>query len=151
MTHGLVRRFAAGAFGLSVALCPGTVLAQANLGELLDAGAKRLSGREFNDEIAGRSIVGPLPTGGDLEVLYTPGGRVVGRGTSPSYQAPTHRPIIDGNWRIDEGERVCVTMTFGSQTFPTRCQYWFKLAETYYLSDSDSDRRAKILRRAVKN
>jgi Ni/Co efflux regulator RcnB len=33
---------------------------------------------------------------------------------------------------------------------PQRCQYWFKLGDAYFLADSDTDRRAKVLRRTLK-
>jgi hypothetical protein len=34
-------------------------------------------------------------------------------------------------------------------TLPQRCQFWFKLGETYYLAESDSDRHARVLRRTL--
>ena len=33
---------------------------------------------------------------------------------------------------------------------PPRCQFWFKLGDTYFLSDSDTDRSAKVLSRTIK-
>ncbi len=38
----------------------------------------------------------------------------------------------------------------GMAYLPPRCQYWFKLGDKYFLSDSDSDRSAKVLSRTVK-
>lgn len=35
-------------------------------------------------------------------------------------------------------------------TLPARCQVWFKYADQYFLSDSDSDRSARVLRRTLK-
>ncbi len=37
----------------------------------------------------------------------------------------------------------------GTLALPPRCQFWFKSGEYYYLSDSDSDRHARIIERAV--
>jgi hypothetical protein len=34
--------------------------------------------------------------------------------------------------------------------FAPRCQVWFKHGEQYFLSDSDTDRRARVLLRTVK-
>jgi hypothetical protein len=39
-----------------------------NLGELLDAGAKKLSAEEFREELVQRLIVGPTATGGSLRL-----------------------------------------------------------------------------------
>jgi len=33
---------------------------------------------------------------------------------------------------------------------PFRCQYWFKYKDEYFIADSDSDPKAKVLRRTVK-
>ena len=56
-------------------------IAQSNLGELLDAGAKKLTPEEFRQELVQRMIVGPTPTGGVIEVMFTTSGMVQGTGT----------------------------------------------------------------------
>ncbi len=33
---------------------------------------------------------------------------------------------------------------------PGRCQVWFKYGNQYFISDSDSDRSARVLRRTLK-
>ena len=33
--------------------------------------------------------------------------------------------------------------------FPRRCHVWFKFGDRYYFSDSDTDRRARVLSYAV--
>jgi hypothetical protein len=33
---------------------------------------------------------------------------------------------------------------------PQHCQFWFKLGDVYFISDSDSDRHAKVVRRTLK-
>jgi len=35
-------------------------------------------------------------------------------------------------------------------TLPPRCQFWFKHDRQYFVSDSDSDRSVRVLRRAPK-
>jgi hypothetical protein len=66
---------------------------------------------------------------------------------------------ISGEWTIDDNGRICTSMRMGTGggaspglgvTLPSRCQFWFKYADQYFLSDSDSDRRARVLRRTVK-
>jgi hypothetical protein len=129
--------------------------AQSNLGELLNAGAKRLSVEEFKEEVVQRVIVGPTLTGGSIEVMYASNGQIQGLG---SYAALTQAPApIRGDWAIDDEGRVCTNMRVGpelgalySAQLPRRCQFWFKHGERYFFSDSDTDRHARVLSRTVK-
>ena len=62
---------------------------------------------------------------------------------------------VSGDWTVDESEKICTAMKIGSANgtitiLPSRCQFWFKLGDAYFLSDLDSDRRAKVLRRTFK-
>jgi hypothetical protein len=134
-------------------------LSQTTLGGLLDAGAERLTPQKFRDEVVQRMTAGPTPTGGMIELLYTQNGVVSGRGSSVTVTS-TLPPWtgIDGEWRIDDQQRICTTLRFGSGggggnvtlVMPTRCQYWFKLGDKYYFADSDTDRSAKVLVRTIK-
>lgn len=132
-------------------------VAQSNLGELLDAGAKRLSVEDFKEEVVQRVIVGPTATGASLEVMYASSGEIQGRG-SLIHQGVSSAPIF-GEWTIDNNGRVCTSMTigsgfgapaFGAGPLPPRCQFWFKYAGQYFFSDSDSDRHARVFPRTVK-
>ena len=140
--------------------------AQNNLGALLDAGAAKLSPDEFKRELVQHAIVGPTPTGSMLEVIYTVNGMVEGAGTATlGASTPVTRTRISGEWRIDGNARICTSMKFSSESggwgttggvgvglgyLPPRCQFWFKLGDTYFLSDSDSDRSALITIRTTK-
>jgi hypothetical protein len=130
-------------------------LAQSDLGQVLDAGGKRLTLEEFKQELVQRSLIGPTPTGGSLELMYTRSGRIQGVGSPPGTAVLMFRPY-NGTWAEGENESVCSTLLVmagtGSTglTLPRRCQFWFKVGERYYLSDSDSDRSAKVLLRTVK-
>ena len=133
-------------------------VAQSNLGELLDTGATRLSAEEFRQEVVGRIIVGPTATGGRLELMYATNGIVAGT-VSLARAAFTLAPV-SGDWKIDENGRICASMRIGGTgasassvgqvSLPARCQSWFKYAGQYFLSDSDSDRSAKVFRRTLK-
>jgi hypothetical protein len=130
---------------------------QSNLGELLDAGAKKLSVEEFKEEVVQRLIVGPTASGGNLEVVYAHTGVIQGLGR---YEGSSPwRASISGEWTTGDNERVCTSMRIGGGSgpgtgfgvmLPPRCQFWFKYAEQYFLSDSDSDRSARVFRRTVK-
>ncbi len=133
-------------------------LAQSNLGELLDAGAKRMSPDEFKQELVQRVIAGPTPTGQSLELMYTATGLVQGNGQSSTYTFLQLVPV-HGNWTIDDSGRICTSMRYalgtsgasgGGPYLPPRCQVWFKLGDKYFISDSDTDRRGRVLVRTLK-
>jgi hypothetical protein len=135
--------------GLASAICVPGAIAQNNLGDLLDAGAKMLSAEEFKDEVVQRSIVGPTAAGGHIEVLYSTKGTIQGMGIPST--VPTHGATpIYGDWKVDENGKICTSMVIGDTNLPYRCQSWFKSADKYFVSDSDSDRRARVLVRTVK-
>ena len=143
-------------FGLALLLWAQFAMAQNNLGELLDAGATRLSPEAFKEEVVQRVIAGPTATGGSLEVMYTTNGMVQGTG---SYTGLISLASISGEWTIGDNGRICTSMRIGGAggggptmgvILPPRCQFWFKYSGQYFISDSDSDRSARALRRTLK-
>ncbi len=125
-----------------------------NLGDLLDAGAKRVTADQFKREVVQRTIVGPTNTGAPMEVMYAPNGSIAGKGGNPLEPAGSYRQggPLSGEWTIDEHDRICATMRLEPRVgtvFPKSCQACFKLREIYYVSDSDTDRRAKVLSRTI--
>src|SRR5450755_191825 len=126
-------------------------MAQSNVGELLDAGAQKLTTEQFKEELVQRVIVGPTATGATLELIYASTGAVQGRAFTPQ-EAQTFAllPSIDGDWTADDNGSICTRMTIGKASLPYRCQFWFKYADHYFLADSDSDRKARVLRRDLK-
>lgn len=108
-----------------------------------------MSAKEFETEIVQRVVVGPAPTGGELEMMYASNGKIAGIGKNPVFtiNAPAQ---MGGEWKFDEVGRTCSSMRFGGILFPYRCQHWYKLADKYYVSDSDLDRSAKVLSRTIK-
>jgi hypothetical protein len=142
--------------GLAFLLCVSLAAAQNKLGELLDAGAKAMSAEEFKREVVQRTVVGATPIGGNFEVMYTSNGFVQGTGSyRQSTSATAWQSAISGQWKIEDG-RVCTSMEIGGAPatppvyLPPRCQFWFKHDQQYFLSDSDSDRDARVLRRTLK-
>jgi hypothetical protein len=123
--------------------------AQRNLGELLDGGAKKLSVEEFKEELVQRTMVGPTPSGGgNLEIMYANNGVIQGLGSQPPFMN-TPQPVR-GEWKFDDSGKICTSMSILTVNLPYRCQFWFNYAGQYFLSDSDSDRSARVLRRTVK-
>ena len=144
--------------GFALLLCASFAVAQSSLGELLDAGAKKLSAQEFRQEVVQRVIVGPTAGGGNLEVMYANSGVIQGRGNYRDVAQMIMAPI-SGEWTIDDHGRICTSMQMGGGSggtvsglvmLPPRCQIWFKYKERYFLADSDSDRSARVLPRTLK-
>lgn len=112
-----------------------------------------MSPEDFREEVVQRMIVGPTASGGNLEVMYANSGTVQGIG---SYVALALAAApISGEWKIGDDGTICTSMRIGGAgggggLLPPRCQFWFKYADQYFLSDSDSDRMTKVLRRTVK-
>jgi hypothetical protein len=144
--------------GLALLLLAPLAAGQSTLGELLDTGAQKLSAEEFRRDIVQRSIVGPTPAGFAIEFMYVANGSIVGMGNMVAAQSQITSTSFGGEWTIDDAGRICASLrtsgsgsTFGgsSAVLPPRCQTWFKLGDAYFISDSDSDRRAKVLRRTI--
>lgn len=144
---------------LLVVLATGASLAtaQTTLGELLDAGATIMKVEDFQQEVVSRLLFGKSPSGGDLEIVYGASGTVEGAGSPPrTANWIVQKVMISGRWSADKDGRICTILRFGqlsggsSDTLPPRCQYWFKLGDAYFVSDYDSDRSAKVLRRTLK-
>jgi hypothetical protein len=144
------------ALGIALSLLAALAFGQSNLGQVLDAGGKKLSVEDFKEQLVQRMLVGPSPTGVPLEMIYTTQGSVVGSGASPSGILMTR---FGGQWRSDAEGKVCASMTVagvpgggtpGSVILPERCQSWYKLGDQYFVSDSDIDRSARVLLRRVK-
>jgi hypothetical protein len=138
--------------GLALLLLVPFAVAQNNLGELLDAGARKLSAEEFRQEVTQHTLVGNIPAGGRMEVMYASSGVISGI-SNGDVGAPNRTAAIgqiDGVWNIDDSGRTCTSMVVGRTFLPFRCQFWFKYKQDYFIADSDSDRKARVIRRTVK-
>src|SRR5215470_16213230 len=65
--------------GLALLLFAPFAVAQNNLGELLDAGAKKISPDEFRQDVVHRTLVGPTLSGAQLELMFASSGVLQGR------------------------------------------------------------------------
>ena len=139
--------------GLALLLLVPFAVAQNDLGELLDAGARKLSAEEFRQEVTQYILVGDVPAGGRMELMYASSGVIKGVSsllTGVPQGAVTAGGQIDGVWNIDDSGRTCTSMVVGRTFLPLRCQFWFKYKQDYFIADSDSDRSARVVRRRVK-
>ena len=137
--------------GIALLLLVPFAVAQNTLGELLDAGAKRVSGEEFRQDVVEKMLVGSTSSGGQLEFMYATSGVIQGRSLADAVgrEGNVVQPI-DGVWNIDDSGRICASMVILRTFLPFRCEYWFKYKDDYFLALSDSDRSAKLLRRRIK-
>ena len=143
--------------GLALLLVGPLASGQTNLGELLDAGANRLSAEQFKREIVQRTIIGPTPAGAIIEIMYAANGTIHGLGPPAGRPQSLYAILpVTGEWTIDETGRICTALQSSEQhgggvpIRPVSCQAWFKLREQFWLSDSDSDRSAKVFPRKPK-
>lgn len=143
--------------GFALLLFAPFAVAQNTLGELLDAGAKKISPDEFKRDLVLRTVVGASAVGTRMELIYTSSGMIQGRsdpgttgGTGATALTGGTLSAIDGVWNIDESGKICTSMVIGRVFLPIRCEYWFKYKDDYFLAVSDSDPKAKVLRRTVK-
>jgi hypothetical protein len=138
------------ALAVGLVLMAPVVVAQGDLGALLDRGATKLSVGEFKENLVQIVLVGGTDSGGNLEIMYAANGVVQGVGTHPLF---TGLPLgkIYGEWAIDDAGRICTTNArIGKISLRDRCQFWFKVDGQYFVADSDSNRRAEVHIRAVK-
>ena len=143
---------------VAMLLSPHFACAQKTLGDVLDAGGMLMSFEQFKQEIVLETVTGPTPTGATIEVVYGRNGIIAGVGSVvPASQSigALAQPRVSGQWEGGENNSVCVVMrivgTVGAPgQLPRRCQYWFKAGDRYFLSDSDTDRQARVLARTIK-
>ena len=59
---------------------------------------------------------------------------------------------VRGTWKFGDNGTVCTSVVLDGPTiranFPPRCQYWYRLRDRFYVAESDTDRRARVLPRS---
>ena len=115
---------------------------------VIDAGARRLTVDEFKAELVQRPIAGQMPSGANLEIVYAKTGSIAGEAIIQGIGSQT----LAGEWATDDNGRICTSIQFARSAHETlrRCEFWFKYKEQYFLSVSDSDRQARLVRRTIK-
>jgi hypothetical protein len=127
--------------------------AQTTLGALVDAGGERLSPKQFREEVVQRQLNGPLASGFNLQFVYTSRGSLEGAGSggAASFGAEWAADVR-GTWKFGDNGTVCTSVVLDGPTiranFPPRCQYWYRLRDRFYVAESDTDRRARVLPRS---
>ena len=132
--------------------------AQANLGAVVDAGGRQISAEEFKRDVVGKVMKGggvvSTASGalgrGSVEMIYLSAGGIRGTAQFGTLGGPFggagggQSSSVEGSWSIDDRERVCTSLRMGTVVLAPRCQYWYAYDNKYFLSDSDSDRSARL-------
>jgi hypothetical protein len=152
-----MRTSTAAPIGILLALIASSVLAQSNLGQLLDEGAIKLTAQDFHRQIVGKVLEGPVRgtvrgLTSSQEIVYLEGGLIRGSGQASIHGGATgggNTFSIEGTWAIDDQQRVCQSTRAGSVVLAPRCQFWFKQSDKYFIADSDTDRSAQLTLRSL--
>ena len=149
-------RIIEGLSAAALALCAGLIgapaIAQGTLGELLDAGAVKLTKQEVLNTVIGATVVGPGPGGGAVQTLYKADGTYTGsyQGGASAEGAGKHGGFF-GRWTLDESGRLCVEGTGGAGKAAERCMYFYRRGDQLFTAmGSDSNRAAPVQKRSVR-
>ena len=135
--------------GCMMLLCvwSAAALAQNTLGELLDAGGKKMSKAEIMNAVSGAQVSGPTTAGGTSSYDFKADGSYSGNGQGSRGKAWG----LIGTWTVDDSGKVCTEYTLsGAGGKDTYCYFYFVASNEYYWSESDSDRGSRIVKRTIK-
>lgn len=121
-------------------------IAQSTLGELLDAGGKKLSKEQVRTALIGAHVTGKTFAGSTVETDYKADGTYSGFSTL----AQGGSMGIDGTWKVDDGGKLCVEFRVPSGRINSSCAFYYTLSDQYYVSESDSERNSPVVKRALK-
>lgn len=130
----------------------GMASAQSTLGDLLDAGAVKLSKQEVLATLSGANISGPRQGGGTTQADYKADGTYSGayQGGAGAMGAAKGGGFF-GKWTVDDSGKLCTKGSGGSGKATAGCAYFFRAGDQLYVAiESDSDRSAVVLKRTVK-
>lgn len=123
-----------------------SAFAQATLGELLDAGGKKLTKDEVTSTVSGKTVTGMNTLGGETRIDYQADGAMMGSGKNP--QGRGREYPISGKWWVEENGKWCTDFRTPGGPNST-CGYLFKNGDEYFVSGSPSDRSARVVKRII--
>jgi len=130
----------AAAVAASLSVVPAS--AQATIGELLDAGGKRLGKDELRTLLSGATYRGVTRFGARFTVHSDTDGSF--RGVSERDGKP-----FAGRWWVEDGGLYCTELRGGRHGGETSCSTWFRQGARYFASDADAQRGAPLRRRDI--
>lgn len=134
----------------ALALCPGLAQAQADLGELRDRGARKLAKQELVRLLNDATARGLNATDAEVSIDYRADGSVIGALLSRKGGEAGTPTGIYGSWDVADNGKLCVNATrVGAGQSDMTCGFYFRLGGAYFVSPSDSDPKAQVLKRVV--
>lgn len=128
---------------LGMALASGGVLAQSNLGEVMDKGGTKLSKQDLHALIPGALWQSTTASGIAFKIDMKADQTLVGTGTNAKGSGP-----VTGSWAINDQGQLCTkTLIVNFRQTTEACVHVFKLGSDYFGSVSDRDRAAPASRR----
>lgn len=120
------------------------VQAQSTIGELLDAGAVKLSREQVVAGLSGTKIVGITSTGrAEMNIDLNADGTLSGVVTSLR-NASTSGSV--GKWTVDENGRTCIDETLTAWSMRHQeCFFSYRLGDQSYRTVSDSEERGTVV------
>ena len=131
-----------------VGLTSTTALAQNTVGEVLDAGGKKLSKAELVPVLVGGNISGPTQGGRQMQVDYKADGTLAGNVQTANYKNAGRY----GTWTVDDSGMLCVVLTTSGRvnSEAKSCGFFFNVGNQYFVSVDTGDRGARVLPRTIK-
>ena len=137
---------------ISAVLSSNAALAQSTVGDLLDAGAVKLSKADIMATIVGANVSGPTQAGGINQTDFKSDGTYTGayqgspgagRGQSGGYF---------GKWTLSDEGKFCLEGSAGpAARANSSCLFYFRLGDQLYVAvDADAGRTSAVLKRMVK-
>ena len=128
-------------------LCAGAA-AQNTLGEVLDAGGKRMTKEEIQQTFSGARTIGKTAAGVNGEFEFKADGTY--HGVVQAASGGTAGLV--GKWNAADGGKLCVEWAPVGRgaSKGAGCSFYFSLKGDYYLSESDSDRSVMVLKRTLR-
>lgn len=135
-----------GCFLFSLFALANPVQAQETVGEILDAGWKKLPKTELVPLLSGASVSGESFSvkGNSIHFEYSADGKVSGYSQTPM----GHRSHSTGTWNVDDSGKFCRDMTRQNGQRWGDCRFFFKHDDLYFAAETD-DRGAKVEKRAI--
>jgi hypothetical protein len=122
----------------------GNALAQTNLGEVLDKGARPLTKDAVQSLVNGAVYSGTFGNGIQFEMTLKTDGSISGSGRSGGESG-----AITGNWLVSDKGQLCTKLWNQGQSSDV-CIYIYKVGDDTYTSQSDSNRGATAFKRGFK-
>lgn len=92
-------------------------------------------------QISGTQMAGISANGSSFHSVYKTDGTVFGSYQHTSGQSSGTR----GTWKIDDSGRVCSEIiTFAWNTKNSYCRFVYRLADKYFLIESDADKASAV-------